>query len=363
MQAKSKSLNFFLKLCILGCFIGVNSLHAINCKRYLEPNLFETGFKQSKVAVFEPGSAKEMQAGEAALLAEGIHVVMIKNPSPEDIAILTADKGYHYGPLWLTNHQPVRSYEEYINSIPDEEMSAKKKKEKISAYHRKLRASEKLHEGVGQTEVRIGEFSDAYFQEWYALYKESILSRDSGADAAGPKFATSEGGSKGELHRYQSVSMRDEQGQLIGGYVLEKFEINGERILKVKFAAFKKGDPYDSMNLAYRAFDETVKYARDEGFDTISYGSDPNLYGNDLTSPGLLRFKRELGFVPTYWQYGPFAETRILKVLNPEKIGDFYLTYQLDPIDPSLPMTLVTAGAAPDNLSISPVSTFNPRQP
>jgi hypothetical protein len=282
-----------------------SSAPLLNCSFYLndpaqlKTKVFDVAFRASNVASFQAGFAQEALDNEQALIDNGIHAVTIINPSVEDIRLLT-QHGYSYGPLWLTNHQPMRSYVDYINSIPDSELPPNKKSKRKRNYQRKVDISKT--EGYGIS-VDIGAFTETFFKEWYQIYKDSVLSRKSGVDAAGENFASPEGSSKGNFDNLRALSIRNRAGQLIGGYVLQIIESSTKKILKIRFAAFKEGDmspniKYQSLNLGYRAYDEVVKWAMsDKTFTTLSYGSDPNLYCDEIASPGLHQFKRELGFV------------------------------------------------------------------
>jgi hypothetical protein len=212
--------------------------------------------------------------------------------------------------------------------------------------------------------VDIGAFTETFFKEWYQIYKDSVLSRKSGVDAAGENFASPEGSSKGNFDNLRALSIRNRAGQLIGGYVLQIIESSTKKILKIRFAAFKEGDmspniKYQSLNLGYRAYDEVVKWAMsDKTFTTLSYGSDPNLYCDEIASPGLHQFKRELGFVPTFWHTGGpgFSDTRLLKILDRTHIGNFYLHYVFPDNNSNNPLEIEQEGTPPTDFSLMPIS-------
>ena len=293
----------------------------------------ESTLKKSKVAVFSTGEANALIARETELRAQGFHAIILHEPNTEDLALLKIEDGFLYGPTGVTWHQPAIPVADRLLTRGD--LSHKEIEKKKSDYNRKVNASKNYKVGDRGIVVETGGLEDAAYGEWYrTLYLPFVAEgRDSGVDVAGAMFTRPEGASKGDLQRFSKLFLRDEStGNLIGGLILEAFVAEG--VLKIRFAAFNREEKYLKLNLSYRSYDEALNLAIREQFETLSYGSCPNIYSNDLALMGIQHFKSSLGFQPLMWNMAGFDKTRIVKFLSAGPMGNNILTYSFaSPLD------------------------------
>ena len=300
------------------------------------PEWIKVLFRFQTVAMFEPGQALQMREREGELKKRGVDVVMIKEPSQSDLALLKGAEGYSYGPLAVTWHQPTRTFIEQLDARTNVVDLAKKKND----WKRKLRASEgKVYEEI------LPVNQENWTLYWDYLYKPHVADKPKGSAPVGPDVSSLGGlANKGavlDLSAFSLVLYRENgTGKPLGGVLLERFKAQG--ILKTRCAAFNKNGEYRKLNLYSRTHEATARIAKAEGIATMSYGSDPNFYGDDMLDIGLLSYKAKLGYQPELWTTGPdfFKQTRVIKILNPEKAGlPHYVMFSF--ADPGLQVNII----------------------
>jgi hypothetical protein len=264
---------------------------------------------------------------------------MIGNPDSRNVADFV-EHNYIYGPLWYINEQPLRKFEDYIASIPISELNMAQRKKKLQDYRRQIQASQKY-----SLQLEIQDLTDSLFDEWYQLYKRTKLKLANGADVAGSDFTKVSGLTQGNLKGLKFLSLRRPHHELIAAQILYlNDEENDDKALNVIFLALDDSPESKKMNLGYRLYDEVVKWALDQGeFMILRYGMEPNFFSDDLVTPGLHWFKRNLGF-NTRFEIGSdtvFSQTRLIKIINPRFLGKQYWHYQFENNDPTKKLILV----------------------
>jgi hypothetical protein len=283
----------------------------------LKDDYILTGFKRPKTAVYESGEAEKVLADEQALLAAGFDVVVLMHPSASDLSLLTPEKKFFHGPSWTTWHLPVAEFK------------------LRSDMGNKVRKSERKTESGPDIVAERMALTEASFKDFYReLYLPWVAGKETGLDMVGENFASPGGDADGHLDAYEIILFRDARagGKLVGGNVLQR--IPEESILKIKMAAFSKEEEYRKLYLSYRGFYMAWQSAQEQGLKTLSYGSDPNFYGTDLVVPGLQAFKASLGFRPLIWDRDTYEQTRIVKYLRPETLGQQRFMFSLGEIPP-----------------------------
>jgi len=292
-----------------------------NCEGPLEllSGLMEVSFRDEIVAKFSPGSHEMLLAQTQQLIQEGVNVLMIKDPTHDDRQALLAKEGFFLGPLFITWHKKTQSFEDEIRSRTD--IVDSKKTKKINDYHRKLRKTERF-------EIEVGQLTEESFAEYFPLFTRWVVQKEKGVQTMEENFATSEGATEGKLDNWGRIFIRDpDSREIVAGVILQLFP--EESICKIKAAAFNKSEEYRKVPLSIRTFSEATKFAIANGYKTLSYGSDPNFYG-EMADVGLQRFKASLGFKPEVWGVSEITTPRIIKVLNKDAFGGSYITYSFD---------------------------------
>lgn len=306
-----------------------------------------TGFKNAPVALFPRGAAAQMLASTEQLLGQAVDVVMIGDPSPEDIALLQHADGFVYGPSAVTWNQKAAALDQRLtgqvspqSSFPTEDQpyvrSASKRRANlkrattIDAHVERLPLTPELLEkfyrevyrpfmaNLEGREDNIGSVEEFYkkraakIAEGSQYYVQFIWGYNSVADAQAP-----EGDQK-------------PQKRILGAYIIEHVPHLAQ--VNLDKAAFdtRTNDDLKKANLALRSFEWAMEWAVEMGAQTLSIGTDAAGYTHfDYILEGLAKQKSDLGFRPLFvegeWS-GPFQK-RLFRILNYERLGPSYLTF------------------------------------
>jgi hypothetical protein len=184
-----------------------------------------------------------------------------------------------------------------INQIP-----SKRARKHIKSDSQKLDAM-----GI---EIKIVEEIDgSTFKSWLSLYREIINAKENGEVMVDEDWLTQKrqkGKKVGAILAYQ-------KGELIGGELF--FEIGAR--LAIGYGVSRDMNGFAGSLTLLMDF-KFLEYARQNGYEEVSFGQDTNLYGYDL-SCGLISYKLKLGFYPvpankTFWVKSYF--------LNLDKFGE-----------------------------------------
>jgi hypothetical protein len=292
------------------------------CKRRFEeiddPNaVMKTGFREQKVALFEPGTWNDLRVLEPELKRRGLQVAMITHPTEADIANLRVEDGYFYGPSWITWHKDAETYAQSIDCRGSSVAKAIKKKK----YKDKVKAV------LSRYRVNIAPLTPGAYEEWRQVYAKAIARKRLGVQVFGPNLCTSSGQTQGDLSNWRLLTVNSKETGGLGGGVLLVADENA-RVLKIKGAAFDRSNQHGGYSLSLAAFDRVVSCAMEDSYEKVSYGSDPNFYG-ELIGPGVLKHKASLGFKPIHYDGADeevFGHTRIIKLLD---VADRLTSYML----------------------------------
>ena len=146
-------------------------------------------------------------------------------------------------------------------------------------------------------EIKIfDEIADGDFDKWQNLYRKIIESKERGEVMIDKKWL----GEKKKKGKKIGAILAVKDGEIIGGDLF--FEVNGR--LGVGYGVAERiGGLAGGLTLLLDYF--FLEYAKNHGYQEVSFGQDTNLYGYDL-STGLISYKFKLGFHPvpankTYW--------------------------------------------------------------
>ncbi|MGH3696124.1 MAG: GNAT family N-acetyltransferase [Pseudonocardiaceae bacterium] len=167
------------------------------------------------------------------------------------------------------------SDEEYLESLP--------KKERWSVRRaRRLAADDGVHFVVEQPVGAAG--FEAFFQIYLAQVEQMRF---------GVPFATShQEAILTGADPYLAIWARTGTKMVGGCLVLAD---PAARFAKIRFSAVSRR--FRDTGLSRVVYLEAVRASRERGYDSVSLGSEPNLYGH-IVKAGLFSFKRRLGFVP-----------------------------------------------------------------
>lgn len=230
--------------------------------------------------------------------------------------------GFLFGPLWVTWIKKANLWDQELQS----RYTGRKLKRKTETYERKLRASSNL-------DVGIIDLTPDRFNEWYELYEEWVISRELGHAMISrrPEDLPTEG------RFWKIVTIRSKVGNLVAGSILECS--TDFSTCKIKGAASSRDPSVSSMQLGFRLGHTASEFAARTGFKNMSYGSDPNIYG-ELASVGLHNFKAMAGYQPMFAS-GPHSKTRFL--FDPSSVLQPWISYVFSDGDPRSPLHLVTS--------------------
>ncbi|MCB0391303.1 MAG: hypothetical protein KDD58_08430 [Bdellovibrionales bacterium] len=312
----------------IGCLVVIIFSHSWSlanpCDLSFQPDVeistgewTKTGFARANIALVKAGNGHFVTPQkEHELIKNGADVIMIKNPSSIDLSVLTEDRGYHYGPLFISRVKPTMDMFDEIDSQNDK--TEKQRKKSKDTLKRKLKKTDENSD----YNVTIQALNVEGLNELKRVFYDTVGKKEFAVDTFSDEFINSkiQEIKKGVHSNFQLLIKHKDFG-VVGGMVLEVLDEG--MAIKVKRAAYSKDPEHKSNYLSIRAVYELTKFALKNYIPTLSYGSDPNFYG-ELTSLGLMKFKSELGFGVAPGEV--FAEPRLVKVLNPEVIGP-YVTF------------------------------------
>ncbi len=328
------------------------TVHASICTNaILTADWHQTLLDSSQTAIYSAADARHALTDEAELRAQGFHAIIVKNPSDGDLQDFI-DAGYIYGPSWVGWMQKLKPLEELLR-----ESGLQQAGQKASEYIRKLGHANKLgvHFNIQRVALDLESFN--LFRE--KIYIPYVVQRASGTgkDNMGADFLSEKGKTKGELHRFEVLFIYDQaSGELLAGSVLEKFP--DKKTLLIKYTGVTTNTDHRKLNLSLHVHRQAYELAKSLGYHAISYGADPNFYGNELVAPGLAAYKLEMLFTPTFFsevvpnQKPDFSERRLIKFLDHQHIGSPRMTFSFrNPFD-------VTAGLKVDIWGETPPMRF-----
>ena len=266
--------------------------------RYLKIIVIIKKGTRTKVAVFQD---EIFDAGrEQELEQQGFFAVAIKDPKPADI---TNFPDYFLAPEWIRWLMPTpETPEMWVAALGSSDDRYKLKK--------KLKAS---HSQRIDIRIEICPLSVHDYQIWYeSLYLPEIGGKTGALifwpkPAALPKKVTVT--SSGQVSDFFRVFMYHQNGDLLGGLLWSLS--HSESCLTTRAAAFES-KARTKYQLAIRGMEESLLFANTHGLRWISYGTDQNLYGVDMTI-GLQRFKASIGMQPVLARIGSL---QLIKILN-----------------------------------------------
>jgi hypothetical protein len=201
-------------------------------------------------------------------------VVRIERPRREFWPQLR-EQGFMPKPQWIT----------WLADIGDDEESF------IAALssgeRQKIRLARRLLAAEGLT-LTVRALDKKLFDEFYPLYQASLRRMRHGVSVAGDERDAI----LADRDRYFAICVAD-RDQLVG-CALARREVDLDTV-RVRFSAVDQ--PHREASLSRILYLEAARVTRDFGHPTFSLGRDRNLYGH-IAQPGLLRFKRQLGFIP-----------------------------------------------------------------
>lgn len=313
-------------------------------------DIMKTGFLRVPVAIC---SYEESDIwGAKDLMSIGAAALVVPGPIPDGLAQLD-DAKFIRQPAsvhWRKAARPVE--EEFARR---EDLTLGQRGKRLADHTRKLRKSEDFR-------VEIGPLSSLAFDEWYEIYERAIVNGKDGWGIRGlpADFDCREDGvSLAPIERRFGFLLREGiNNRLVGGYVVEI--LPEDNITKIRAVAFEPCVRLARCQLSYRGLNEVLNFTVSSGLKFISYGHDPNFYG-EFVSPGLARFKLSSGFRPERWrtsgQSDFYTAERILRVINPSAFREPIMTFGYD-IDGRL--ALFHYGVLPDDFPLSPELSVKP---
>jgi hypothetical protein len=156
-----------------------------------------------------------------------------------------------------------------------------------SGERQKIRAARKRLAAERLT-LSVRDLDGHLFDTFLPLYEASLARMRHGVPvAAGERDEI-----LGDRARYFAVCVAD--GPDLVGCALARREVDLDTV-RVRFSAVDL--PHREASLSRVLYLEAARVTRELGHQTFSLGKDRNLYGH-ISQPGLLRFKRQLGFTP-----------------------------------------------------------------
>lgn len=156
-----------------------------------------------------------------------------------------------------------------------------------SAERQKIRGA-RVRTALDCIDISVRELDERLFEEFLVVYSEAVRRMRHGINVAVGERDTI----LAERASYVVLCARD-GARLIGCCLARREHVLDT--LRVRFSAVDH--PHRESSLARVLYMEAGRVTRELGHRTLSLGKDRNLYGH-VAKPGLLRFKRQLGFVP-----------------------------------------------------------------
>lgn len=268
-------------------------------------NWMETGFAKKKVALFSTGEASKLTATlEAKMTKEGIDAIILKDPNPSDIDTLFGRDGYLFGPLFVARRKQTRDLFEEINQRED--LTGKQKRKRRDTLKRKLKKTDE----ESDYKISLSEITENDLLSWLNIFSNTVAKKEFGVQTVNETIIKNKVLDTPKNSSFQVLIHHKVDG-LVGGLFFDVIE--GGSVAKVWRAAFK--DEHKQANLGLRSFYEMTKFSLEREIPKLSYGTDPNFYG-ELSGLGLQKYKSELGFGVEPGEL--LATPRFLKILKPE---------------------------------------------
>ena len=157
-----------------------------------------------------------------------------------------------------------------------------------SGERQKLRVAQRTMADEGH-KVEVRDLDMALFDDFLPVYQASLSRMRHGVAVA----AAERDDLLADKDRYFAVCVAD--GPTLIGCALARREPELDTV-RVRFSAVDL--PHREASLSRVLYLEAARVARSYGHRVFSLGKDRNLYGH-ISQPGLLRFKRQLGFRPS----------------------------------------------------------------
>jgi hypothetical protein len=235
---------------------------------------------------------------EADLRAQGVALVRVGGDLNHQKTVLTEQDGYFLAPSHIVWRMATESLEEYLGHLSSKQRS---------------RVKARLQKSAG-TDLVLEPVTAENFEKWYLIYEREVVGKEHGRRTLAASWIT-DAVKRNEFSLLQYHS-RDGDS-LLGGAVLRRMP--GLSQFNIAYAAYDHAAV--GKELSFRTFVEALTLAKHEGFQTLSYGKDRNLYGHYYTI-GLMEYKSMLGFSPQL-----SGDVKIIKVLNPDALGRDFLIF------------------------------------
>lgn len=300
----------------------------------------DTAVNKAPVLVFPTGGATALlnflqHITPAQRAAYGM--VMIRNPSAEDLAQLSAPE-FIYGPMGVTWIQPWAPMNERYphQDRPRHSYIDIDKRKSYGEWNRRIKAADKF----GFEIIRAPMTAENLLLFYNAAYRPFMIEKLAAIAAdnvEGLKFfeMRAEKIAQGRqyeiliLKGYPTKAQTTGEKQIIGGAILE-WDPHTKTLKIDKVALDTTSGDLKGANLASRNQEEIFLIAEKLGAKFVSYGTDTAGYGPlGLSVAGLAEQKAQALFQATY-RPGEFAgtyQTRVFAILNLDLVGSPYVTF------------------------------------
>lgn len=262
---------------------------------------------------------------ETFLRQRGDDVIIIENPSKEDVAHLLT-KGFFHKPEKVIWHRPVTNWEGFLAELN-------------SKYRRKFKQECEESFASGMT-LEKGPITAKAFEEWFRVYQREVGGKPRGRLHMEADWATKKI-SEGTLGDYEKIFFRNPKTREIIGGAVVSFD-KQEGVAMICYIATSAEHRHGWLSL--RVFYELMTEAYRRGYHRLSYGVDPNAFGH-FSEVGLASYKATLGFVPQ-----AYGKDQLVKSLNTEKSAGgpqtlfFTFSPQTDSEQQNAPLQAVVIG-------------------
>jgi hypothetical protein len=207
------------------------------------------------------------------------------DPGPAEVVRVERPRRESWPLLRRSGFLPKPQQISWVADVGEDEESftaalSSRERQKIRSARRRL-AAERLI-------LSVRGLDQALFDSFLPLYEASLARMRHGVSVA----ASERDEILGDRDRYFAVCATD--GPDLVGCALARREADLDTV-RVRFSAVDL--PHREASLSRVLYLEAARVTRDFGHRTFSLGKDRNLYGH-ISQPGLLRFKRQLGFTP-----------------------------------------------------------------